>query len=407
VALGERNAFAVRNSAMSVRVRKSRNGKGWEVDVLVRTPDGRRRRERVDAPVSSKSAARRWGEQREHQLALHGRPKKREVPTVDEFGPRYIVEYAEANRQKPSTIIQKKRIIEHYLSPRIGKKKLDQVNDSDVQKLKSDLLHLSPKTTNNALVCLNTMLKCALDWDVIDRMPCHIKLLKIPRILEPKFYEPHEYERLVEAARKLDPRIELFVLLGGDGGLRCGEIIALEQTDVDLKRGYLVVRRSEWEGHLTVPKSGRERKVMLTERLKAALTRNRHMRGDPGALARRRFPEGESGAAREVDVPRAAARRTQGHRRDPHPASHVLLSARHGWRFHEGHPGARRPRADLDDAAVHAPLAGGEVGGHLTAGSARGPERGGLGHGGDVPPWSAWSRRGRREGPKNRNPVIP
>ncbi len=49
---------------------------------------------------------------------------------------------------------------------------------------------------------------------------------------------------------------------------------------MDVKRGYLVVRRSEWEGHLTVPKSGRERKVMLTERLKAALTRNRHMRGD-------------------------------------------------------------------------------------------------------------------------------
>jgi site-specific recombinase XerD len=40
------------------------------------------------------------------------------------------------------------------------------------------------------------------------------------------------------------------------------------------------VRRSEWEGHLTVPKSGRERKVMLTERLKAALARNRHLRGD-------------------------------------------------------------------------------------------------------------------------------
>ena len=189
-------------------------------------------------------------------------------------------EYCEANRQKPSTMVQKERLLEHYLKPRLGSRPLDQVLDSDVQQLKADLRDLSPKTANNALVCLNTMLKCAVEWRVIDRMPCTIKLLKVPKVLEPKFYEPHQYDDLVGAGGKLDPRIELFVLLGGDAGLRCGEIIALEQTDIDFKRGYLVVRRSEWEGHLTVPKSGRERKVTLTARLKAALHKNKHLRGD-------------------------------------------------------------------------------------------------------------------------------
>ena len=265
---------------MSVKVRRSRNGKGWEVDVIVSTPDGRRLRERSDAPVSSKTAARRWGEQREHQLAMHGRPQRRIVPTVLEFGPRYLAEYCEANRQKPSTIVQKKLIIEHYLKPRIGSKKLDQVTDSDVQKLKADLRELSPKTTNNALVCLNGILKRGVEWHVIDKMPCTIKLLKVPKVLEPKYYEPITYEHIVEVAKSIDPRIELFVLLGGDAGLRCGEIIALEQSDIDFKRGHLVVRRSEWEGHLTVPKSGRERKVTLTARLKSALLKNRHLRGD-------------------------------------------------------------------------------------------------------------------------------
>lgn len=265
---------------MSVKVRRSRSGKRWEVDILVRTPDGKRMRERTDAPVSSKTAARRWGENREHELALNGRPQRRAVPTVLEFGPRYVTEYCEANRQKPSTIVQKKLIIEHYLKPRIGSKKLDQVTDSDVQRLKFDLRDLTPKTVNNTLVCLNTMLKAAVEWRVIDRMPATIKLLKVPKVLEPKFYEPHQYEHLVKVAEALDHRIELLILLGGDAGLRCGEILALEQTDVDLRRGHLVVRRSEWEGHLTVPKSGRERKVVLTERLKSALARNRHLRGD-------------------------------------------------------------------------------------------------------------------------------
>ena len=62
--------------------------------------------------------------------------------------------------RSPSTIVQKKLIIEYYLKPRVGSRRLDQVTDSDVQKLKADLRDLSPKTTNNALVCLNTMLKC-------------------------------------------------------------------------------------------------------------------------------------------------------------------------------------------------------------------------------------------------------
>lgn len=265
---------------MSVKVRRNRRGDGWEVDIHVRMPDGVRFRERADAPVSSKSAARRWGEQREHQLALHGKTKQKEVPTLEVFVPRYMDEYVKANRQKPSTTIQKQNIFDHYLNPRFGSKRLDAITQADVQKLKSDLLHLSPKTVNNILVVLNTTLKFAVEVEVLPRLPCRAKLVKVEQDVEPKFYEPHEYEQLVTAAAALDPRIELFVLLGGDAGLRCGEIIALEQRDLDLRRGLLKVRRAEWEGHVTVPKGGKGRKVVLTERLKAALAKNRHLRGD-------------------------------------------------------------------------------------------------------------------------------
>jgi integrase len=43
-----------------------------------------------------------------------------------------------------------------------------------------------------------------------------------------------EFERLVEAARVIDQRTLLIVLFGGEAGLRCGEMIALEWGDVDL-----------------------------------------------------------------------------------------------------------------------------------------------------------------------------
>jgi len=43
--------------------------------------------------------------------------------------------------------------------------------------------------------------------------------------------------------------------------------------DVDLVAGALTVRRSSWKGQVGTPKIGRERKVPLTARLNAALTR--------------------------------------------------------------------------------------------------------------------------------------
>ena len=70
------------------------------------------------------------------------------------------------------------------------------------------------------------------------------------------FYDFEEYERLVEAARADSDMAHLVALLGGEAGLRCGEIMALEWTDVDLPKRHCVAR-SEWKGHVTVPKGGR------------------------------------------------------------------------------------------------------------------------------------------------------
>ena len=80
---------------MSVRVSTNKRWGFLEVDIRVRLPDGTRYRERAKAPVQSRSGAKRWGEERERFLALHGPPKK-EVATVAEFKPRFIDGYAKA-----------------------------------------------------------------------------------------------------------------------------------------------------------------------------------------------------------------------------------------------------------------------------------------------------------------------
>ncbi|WP_370640334.1 tyrosine-type recombinase/integrase [Myxococcus sp. XM-1-1-1] len=158
---------------------------------------------------------------------------------------------------------------------------------------------------------LNTVFKAALRWGVIEQMPATIELLKVaPSTME--FYEPHEFERLVDAAAKVDHQHLVFILLGGEAGLRCGEIIALEQTDVDFIRGVIHVRRSEWEGHVTLPKGGRARQVNMTARLADAVRKQRHLRGERILWRADGHPKGDPGTAEQVDEPHPAAGRTEG-----------------------------------------------------------------------------------------------
>jgi len=264
---------------MSVRVRPMRNGT-WQVDTIYRLPNGRRARERRRVRVSNKSAALRWGQERERHLLIHGPtpPPAKEVPALKEFVPRFLDGYAKANRQKPSGIAAKETIFKVHLLPLLGARKLDAITTEQVQHLKHSLRHRSPKTVNNVLTTLNVVLKTAVEWDVIDRMPCPIRLLQVPKN-SAAFHDFDDYERLVAAARQNDPKTHLIVLLGGEAGLRCGEIMALQWTEVDLRKCQVCVQRSTWRGHTTTPKGGRLRYVPLTRRLATALHDHRHLRG--------------------------------------------------------------------------------------------------------------------------------
>jgi integrase len=126
----------------------------------------------------------------------------------------------------------------------MGHKKLDAIKSEDVQHLKSRLSTKAAKTVNNILTVLNVLLKKAVEWEVLDRMPCDIKLLPVPKS-SMAFYDFDEYERLVAAAKAIDQVAHVIVLLGGEAGLRCNEMIALEWRDVDLGKRQLCIQRSD------------------------------------------------------------------------------------------------------------------------------------------------------------------
>jgi integrase len=262
---------------MSVRVVPYGEG-SFEADVRLKLPNGQPYRERKVLKGVSKSVAKRWSEERERHLLQHGLPESpKEVPTLEQFASRFIDGHAKANRQKPSGIAAKEGIIRVHLIPLLGSKRLDAIGNEDVQIVKSRLTNRSPKTVNNVLGVLSVLLRKAVEWEVIERIPCVIRLLKT---LKPavRFYDFEEYGRLITTAETLGSSTHVIVLLGGEAGLRRGEIAALEWADVDLDKRQICVQRSDWKGQVSAPKGGRLRYVSMTKRLESALRQHRHLR---------------------------------------------------------------------------------------------------------------------------------
>jgi integrase len=264
----------------------------WEVDIAFRWPSGTAFRLRVKATVESKSAALREGLKREAYLLTQGeaaRPRrKREapapapkvVPTLEVFQDRYLA-FIKEEGHKASARESQATILRLHLIPSLGPLRLDEITSAKVADLHAALEGKARRTRKNVLQCLRSTLKAAEALEVIASQPCKrwpkLKVASDEDTDEAGFYEPDDYAALVAAAAKIDVQTLLVVLLGGQAGLRRGEMLALRLTDV--RNGVLKVERNDFNGVIDTPKSGHGRKIPLTHALQAALTANAHLRG--------------------------------------------------------------------------------------------------------------------------------
>lgn len=262
---------------MPVRKRKD-NGR-WIFRTTVKLPSGKMKRIFGMPEINTKRAAldaeRAEIERAKNPAAV--KPEK-EVPRFSKFAGEFLRTYAKANN-KPSEQRAKENILDVWLKPRFGRMKLDEIRLREIEALKAKMLdeHKSAKRINNTLTVLGRMLRYATELELIETVP-RIKLVKVPP-QKFDFLDFDELQRLLDAA-KADEELYAAILCGVDAGLRSGEIKGLDWGDLDLKAGLLSVRRSLHRGDLTSPKSGRERTVPTTERLRLALKELRHLRGD-------------------------------------------------------------------------------------------------------------------------------
>ncbi len=130
----------------------------------------------------------------------------------------------------------------------------------------------SPKTINNLLTTLRSILNLAYDYALVDRVP-RIKMEPVKK-RDAGFLEDDEVEAFLRAA---PPEWRVFLLTAIRTGLRRGELFELRWGDLhlDAPRPYLRVSRAlnrdagEWR--VKEPKGGKPRSVPLSRELLTAL----------------------------------------------------------------------------------------------------------------------------------------
>jgi len=130
----------------------------------------------------------------------------------------------------------------------------------------------SPKTINNLLTTLRSILNLAYDYELVDRVP-RIKMEPVKK-RDADFLDDDEVEAFLRAA---PPTWRVFMLTAIRTGLRRGELFELRWGDLhlDARRPFLRVSRAVHKDaglwRVKEPKGGKPRSVPLSSELLTAL----------------------------------------------------------------------------------------------------------------------------------------
>ncbi len=225
-----------------------------------------RKRYRRPSPDNSSAGAKNYEAFLRQRLAkgesLEREIKKPEsVPTFLDFSKKWFDVYVK-NNNKYSEVLNKESLLRAHLVPFFGKKLLDKISNLDVESYKAKKIQAGQanKSINNQLIVLSKCLRVAQEWEVINKIP-RIKLLKVqPQKFD--FLSTDECQNLIDHC---DGVIKEMVIFGLKTGLRFGELIAIEWSDINLSGRIATIQKSIARGRLGSTKSNKIRYIPLLD----------------------------------------------------------------------------------------------------------------------------------------------
>lgn len=240
----------------------------WHIDLWL---EGRRYRKK--SPEDSRAGAAAYEARIREKFARDGGFIKRvAAPIFSEFAVSWMENHVSANNKR-SEQRMKASILKRHLLPFFGKMPLDHITIEDIDRYKARKRDegLAPKTINNQLTVLSRCMRSALEYGKVQTIPRIVLMKAHSRNVE--FLSEEEARRLL-----LAPAPELLhrmVLVALRTGLRLGELLGLQWTDIDFEGNTITVQRSWVRREMTTPKSHRIRHVPFGGDLRQTLLAER------------------------------------------------------------------------------------------------------------------------------------
>lgn len=184
----------------------------------------------------------------------------------------WLIHYVQP-RVKKKTLQRYNEIIRNHIIPSIGEYEMRDITPLVVQRFVTDLLRsgniktgngLSANSVNAIITVIQSSFEAAYNLELIEKY--EMKKIKRPKAQEKQIecFSPAEQKK-IESAVLSDKRDKMFgIFLCLYTGLRIGEILALEWSDIDLKKAELNVsktchdskdRSGKYERSVNAPKS--------------------------------------------------------------------------------------------------------------------------------------------------------
>jgi integrase len=235
-----------------------RRGTKWYVDFSFRG-----QRFRLKSPEDSSNGAKAYEAVLRQRLAKGEDILKLATPSplFADFADKWIRTYVKSNN-KYSELITKQSAFNAHILPFFGRLSLEQITVYKVEQFKAHLLNkdLSPKTINNIISALRKCLNTAQAWDLLVKVP-KIDLLKVP----PQKFRYLSFEESELLLNNTDGIWHDMFLLAMRTGLRFGEIIALEWSDINFATSQMTVCHSISRGILGSTKSNKIRYLPILD----------------------------------------------------------------------------------------------------------------------------------------------
>ncbi|NNU28464.1 tyrosine-type recombinase/integrase [Isoptericola sediminis] len=253
---------------------------------LIETPAaaGGKRRQFTKSGFASKTEAKRA---REEALVEHraGRVDVDRKITVTDYLNRWIDGKEAAGSVRPSTVRGYRDVIGKFVAPHIGNVRLVDMTPGHLDRMYSAIRRERPDVTPSTIRRIHATLRSAFRsavkrGEMKHDVTAHVELPahRRPRVTP---WEPAEYAAFIGSDVVRSHRLRPVFILAAMGGLRRGELAALQWDDVDLDRAVLVVRRQATQVgdtiSITAPKTaaGTDRVVDLDQQTVSVLREHR------------------------------------------------------------------------------------------------------------------------------------